>query len=184
VTDYTELLRRIKARAHEDDPTVPLAGGLPATVSQGDIDLAEERLGFALHPLLAAVYKDVANGGFGPDYQLLSLVNGPTAEQVVERYLEARAEGAGTEWAWPEGLLPVLTWGCAMYACVDCRSEEGTVLLFDPNPGDPDAAWWIDSESLEGWFEHYLNDTGWWVKAEAGDDLDDMPPWPDAKRRN
>jgi len=80
-------------------------------------------------------------------------------------------------------VLPILTWGCGMYACVDCRSDRGTVLLFEPNPGDSDAAWYVDSHSLEDWFEHYINDTGWWNEAEDGDDPDDMPPWRDARAR-
>ncbi|MGW4498952.1 SMI1/KNR4 family protein [Micromonospora sp. NPDC004336] len=183
MTDYTDLLARIAGRARRDEPMMPLPAGLPAPLPQSTIDSVEERLGFGLHPLLAAIYRDFANGGFGPDYQVLSLTDGPTSEQAVECYLQARTRYAGTEWAWPEGVLPILTWGCGMYACVDCRNDQGSVLLFEPNPGDPDAAWWIDSPSLAAWFEHYVNDTGWWVKAEEGEDLDDMPPWPAAKSR-
>ncbi|TYB96370.1 SMI1/KNR4 family protein [Micromonospora sp. WP24] len=183
MTDYTDLLTRIAARAREDEPLTPIATGLPAPLPQEKVTDAEERLGFQLHPLLAAIYRDFANGGFGPDYQLLSLTEGPTSEQAVDLYLEARSSSANTEWAWPEGVLPILDWGCGMYACVDCRSEQGTVLLFEPNPGDPDAAWWIDSRSLSTWLEHYVNDTGWWVKAAEGEDFDELPPWPDAKER-
>jgi hypothetical protein len=183
MTDYTDLLSRISARAHEDEPTTSFPGGLPAPLSSAEIADAEVRLGFSLHPLLVAIYRDVANGGFGPDHQLLSLTGGATPEQAVVVYTQARAENAGTDWAWPEGVLPILDWGCGMYACVDCRSSEGTVLLFEPNPGDPDLAWWIDSPSLAAWFEHYVNDTGWWIKAERGEDLDDMAPWPEAAKR-
>jgi hypothetical protein len=135
-----------------------------------------------VHPLLAAVYRDVANGGFGPDYQLLSLMNGPTAEQAVDLYLTKRGDGAGTEWAWPEGVLPILTWGCAMYACVDCRSEPGTVLLFEPNPGEPELAWYTDTPSLGAWFESYINRTGWWDKLEDGEEPE-MKPWTEYKER-
>jgi SMI1 / KNR4 family (SUKH-1) len=160
---------------------MPLAA-LPAPVRQDGIDRAELRLGFKLHPLLAAVYRDFANGGFGPDYQLLSLVAGPTSEQVVDLYLDNRPLSAGTAWAWPEGVLPILTWGCGMYACVDCRSEHGTVLLFEPNPGDPDLAWYVDATSLDVWFEGYVSVAGWWDKLEAGEEPD-MPLWPDFKER-
>jgi hypothetical protein len=181
VTNYSQLLAHLTDRAREDAPALQLPGGLPEPLSPARIAEAEQRLGFPLHPLLAAIYRDVANGGFGPDYQLLSLIDGPTSEQAVDCYTEARTNYAGTEWAWPEGVLPILTWGCGMYACVDCRSDEGTLLLFEPNPGDPDLAWWIDSPSLTEWLGHYINNTGWWIRAEDGEDLDDMPPWPHAK---
>jgi hypothetical protein len=183
MVDYGPLLARIAARSRDDEPMMPLAEGLPAPLPANKIDLAEQRLGFRLHPLLAVIYGEFANGGFGPDHQLLSLIDGPTSEQAVDRYLDARQGYAGTEWAWPEGVLPILHWGCGMYACVDCRSDQGTVLLFEPNPGDPDEAWYIDSVSLQGWFEHYINDTGWWNRAEEGDEPGDMPPWTDARAR-
>ncbi|MEV0294881.1 SMI1/KNR4 family protein [Nocardia sp. NPDC050710] len=176
MTDYAVLLARISAHVrHGSSP-------LPAPITDTELAEAESRLGFALHPLLADVYRQVADGGFGPDYQLLRLLDGD-AETVVSAYLANRASGAGTEWAWPEGVVPILTWGCGMYACVDCRSEAGTVLLFEPNPGDPDAAWLIDTPSLSQWFEHYLDDTGWWVAAEEGEDVDEMPLWPHARER-
>jgi hypothetical protein len=181
MTDYGAVLARIAARAAEDEPMFPLAGR-SAPLSAEDLAGVERRLGFALHPLLAAVYRGFANGGFGPEYQLLSLVAGPTSEHAVDVYLAKRSGGAGTEWAWPEGVLPILSWGCGMYACVDCRSEQGTVLLFEPNPGDPDLAWYIDAPSLEAWFDSYVSRTGWWDKLKDGDEPD-LPPWPDRKTR-
>lgn len=181
VIDHSDLLARIATRSRADEPMMPLDGGLPAPLPAERIHAAEERLGFRLHPLLAAVYREVANGGFGPDYQLLSLVDGPTSEQAVDHYLRARRDNAGTPWAWPEGVLPILTWGCAMYACVDCRSDDGTVLLFEPNPGDPDEAWYVDAPSLADWFERYITDTGWWNQTDGGDD--DLEPWPEVRSR-
>jgi SMI1 / KNR4 family (SUKH-1) len=183
MVDHTSLLGRIAIRCRGDDPMTPLAEGVPAPLPATRIELAEQRLGFRLHPLLAAIYGELANGGFGPDYQLLSLIDGPTSEQAVDRYLDFRRTYAATAWAWPEGVLPILTWGCGMYACVDCRSDNGTVLLFEPNAGDPDMAWYVDSDSLQEWFEHYINDTGWWRKVEDGEDPEDMRPWTDARGR-
>ncbi|MFI7069289.1 SMI1/KNR4 family protein [Micromonospora sediminicola] len=179
MTDPSLLLDRLARRVRVDEPESPL----PPPLSAARIAEAERRLGFPLHPLLALIYREFANGGFGPDYQLLSLVEGTTDEQAVDSYLEARAADGGSDWAWPEGVLPILDWGCGMYACVDCRTEEGTVLLFEPNPGDPDLAWWVDSPSLAQWLDHYVEDTGWWVRAEDGDDVGEMPPWPHARAR-
>lgn len=72
MVDYTSLLARIATRRRDDDPMMPLAEGVPAPLPATRIELAEQRLGFRLHPLLAAIYRELANGGFGPDYQLLS----------------------------------------------------------------------------------------------------------------
>lgn len=183
MTDHADLLARIAVRTRDDNPMMPLKAGLPDPLTPDLIERAETVLGFRLHPLLAAIYRDFANGGFGPDYQLMSLIDGPTSEQAVSCYIQKRAENAGTAWAWPEGVLPILTWGCGMYACVDCRSHAGTVLLFEPNPGDPDVAWWIDSPTLAEWLEHYIHDTGWWLKAETGEDFAAMSPWAHAAER-
>jgi hypothetical protein len=174
---HADLLERLAGRAHAEHPD------LPAPVDARTIQQAEGDLGFALHPLLRAIYTQVGDGGFGPDYQLLPLAGTSGNESAVSRYMAGREEGEGTDWAWPQGVLPILTWGCAMYACVDCHSADGTVLLFEPNPGDPDEAWYVDSPTLAGWLEHYLADTGWWIAVENGDDVADMAPWPHARER-
>ncbi|MEV4132897.1 hypothetical protein AB0J72_12115 [Dactylosporangium sp. NPDC049742] len=56
------------------------------------------------------------------------------------------------------------------------------MLLFEPNPGVPDLAWYVDATSLEAWFEAYVGRTGWWDMLENGDEPD-MQPWPDFKAR-
>lgn len=66
---------------------------------------------------------------------------------------------------------------------MDCRGDRGAVLPFEPNPGDPDAASYLDSDILEDWFEHYINDTGWWNKLDDGDEPDEMPLWTEARTR-
>jgi hypothetical protein len=68
VIDEAALLARIAHQAHEDNPD------LPAPVNAATIARAEAAAGFPLHPLLAAVYREVADGGFGPDYRLMPLM--------------------------------------------------------------------------------------------------------------
>jgi hypothetical protein len=171
MTDHTDLLARLAAMADEEDPE------RPAPLPTADIRRAEDALGFVLAPLLASVYRKVGNGGFGPDYHLLPLIGEAGSPTAVGRYLDNRTSGGGTVWAWPEGILPILDWGCGMFACVDCRTQAGPVLLFEPNPGDPDLAWYVDSPDLATWLEHCVNDTGWWTQAEDGEDVD-LHPWP------
>jgi len=165
VDDLDDLIRRVAERAASD------SDDLPAPVGDAQIAEAEAQLGFALHPLLARLYRQVADGGFGPDYQLLPLL-GPDSS-VVGDYLERREWSVGAEYPeWPEGVVPILTWGCGMYAGVDCRSEDGKVLLFEPNPysgGSWAQCWFVDSASLAAWLETWLAGTGWF---ESDGDMD------------
>ncbi|MFJ6483951.1 SMI1/KNR4 family protein [Streptomyces sp. NPDC091682] len=107
---------------------------MPEPLDAGEIARAEAILGFALPrppPLPASLYTRVGDGGFGPGQGLLPL------RQAVLAHEERRS----SEWCWPEGVLPVADFGCAMDACVDYRSDTAQVLLFDPNPGEPEPAW-------------------------------------------
>ena len=183
VTDIDDLVGRVAARAAED------SDALPARILDEQIKDAEDQLGFALQPLLARLYREVADGGFGPDYQLLPLL-GP-GESVVGEYLAQREAALGPQQPpepgeavaenalWPEGVVPVLTWGCAMYACVDCFDPDGQVLLFEPNAylgGPGDECWFLDSTSLRAWLETWLAGTGWFE--HDADGRDEMPqPW-------
>jgi len=75
-------------------------------LSARDISNAEQRLGFTIPSVLAAVYTKIANGGFGPVY-------GPPGAH---------------HWQWPEKLLPVVHLGSAMFFCSDCSSDDGMVI--------------------------------------------------------
>ncbi len=94
----------------------------------------------------------------------------------------ASAEG-GTPY-WPAGVLPILDWGCAMYAAVDCLDETATVLLFEPNAMTDDGAeaWFVDAESLAEWLETWLAGTGWY-REDADEDVAEPTPWEAAASR-
>ncbi|WP_030771716.1 MULTISPECIES: SMI1/KNR4 family protein [unclassified Streptomyces] len=180
MTDIDDLVQRVARRAASDGED------LPAPVGVEGIAEAEGRLGFPLHPLLARLYREVADGGFGPDYRLLPLL-GP-GSGVTGEYLTRREASVGVEHPeWPEGVVPILTWGCAMYAAVDCLSEDGQVLLFEPNPyngGSWDTCWFLDSESLAAWLETWLAGTGWFEEdAFDGEDMVEPQPWDQAASR-
>lgn len=179
--DPGDLLRRVAARAAADRPR------LPAPAAADVLVRAEARLGFPLPALLARLYREVADGGFGPEYHLLPLLDGP-GESVVTGYEQQRAESAADpdHPSWPAGVVPLLTWGCGMYAAVDCTTPEGRVLLFEPNPysgGSWAGCWFEDAPGLAAWLEAWLAGTGWYdEEADLPDAL--MPrPWPDAESR-
>jgi hypothetical protein len=173
VTALRDLIARVAAKAEATSRT------LPPTVSAEDVASAEAVLGFTLPPLLAGLYREVANGGYGPDYQLLPLVG--TGRTVLSEYQSERSASAEGETPyWPAGVLPILDWGCAMYAAVDCRSEAATVLLFEPNAMTDDgaAAWFVDAPSLAEWLETWLAGTGWYREdADEDDNVAEPTPW-------
>jgi hypothetical protein len=173
------LLTQLAARARAERPTTG-SRSLPGPLDAASLARAESDLGFPLPPLLAALYERVADGGFGPEYGLLSLYDDLDGENgVVPAYL---ANLGDPEWPWPAGVLPISHWGCGMYACVDTRSPDLTVLLFEPNPGDPDLAWYVDSPSLEQWLRTWLDGTGWYAD-EDGAAAEDLRPWTDYHAR-
>ncbi|WP_218020104.1 hypothetical protein [Nocardia anaemiae] len=83
--------------------------------------------------------------------------------------------------------MPILTWGCGMYAGVNCFSEDGQVLLFEPNPdsdGSGDQCWFLDSAGLAAWLETWLTGTGWFEEeAVDRDDVVEPQPWGQATSR-
>ncbi|MFD9045542.1 SMI1/KNR4 family protein [Streptomyces zaomyceticus] len=179
MTPLEDLVARVAAKAKTTSTTLP-----PAATAE-ELASAEAVLGFALPPLLASLYRDVANGGWGPDYQLLPLVG--SGRTVLSEYRSERSASAEeTTPYWPAGVLPILDWGCAMYAAVDCRTETAPVLLFEPNAIDDDgaAAWFVDGESLAEWLETWLAEKGWYREDAADDeDVKEPTPWEQAASR-
>ncbi|QIQ03521.1 SMI1/KNR4 family protein [Streptomyces liangshanensis] len=194
MSDHDELIRRVRTLAVQE------SSPLPPCVDSAAVAEAERLLGFGLPPLLVRLYAEVANGGFGPDYTLFPLLG--EGQTVVSEYGEQRpvqpAEPAGSigpaepeetwdsEPHWPHGVLPVLEWGCAMYAAVDCLRPDAPVLLFEPNGYVDDWAevWFRDAPSLSEWLLRWVNGTGWWEEdATRSEDAVVPVPWPEAADR-
>ncbi|WP_406172693.1 SMI1/KNR4 family protein [Streptomyces sp. NBC_00996] len=181
MTEIEQLLARVASEARNTRPWG--WPSLPEPVDAAALSRAEAALGFALPPLLAALYLRIGDGGFGPEYGLLPLLDGPPSGEpaVVPQYLANRESGRkDPDWPWPEGILPISHWGCGMYACVDCHSPEGPVLLFEPNADEADHAWYVDAPDLTTWMTAWLDGTGWY---EESNDSTDMAPWPDFRIR-
>ncbi|MFH9350412.1 SMI1/KNR4 family protein [Kitasatospora sp. NPDC017646] len=175
MTDLSALVLRVRERA------VQQAEALPACVTDQDIAVAERELGFALPALLNRLYRQVANGGFGPEYTLLPLIG--AGRTAVSEYGPLRS--AASEY-WPQGVLPILDWGCGMYAALDCLDPAAPVLLFEPNAGPEDwaDAWFLDSPSLAQWLGSWLEGTGWWEEeVMMAEDAQEPVPWSDASQR-
>ncbi|MGV9561915.1 SMI1/KNR4 family protein [Streptomyces sp. NPDC003480] len=181
MTEIEQLLDRVADQARNTRPWG--WPSLPEPVEKAALTRAEEALGFSLPQLLAELYLRIGDGGFGPGYGLLPLLDSPPSSEpaAVPQYLANRESGRkDPEWPWPEGILPISHWGCGMYACVDCRTPHGTVLLYEPNADEADHAWYVDAPALTEWLQVWLDGTGWYEESHDGPD---PTPWPDFRIR-
>lgn len=138
------------------------------------LSLFEKSLGCRLPPLLRRMYCEVANGGFGESYGLIGLVAGArddTNRDVQQLFRDFRKPDRNDpKWRWPDGLLPVIHLGCAMYLCIDCLSSNGRVWLFEPNIHEDGRSWKSSfipfSPSLRKMMDDWLDGKDLWTIAE------------------
>src|SRR5262249_7834402 len=97
----------------------------PAT--DADVVSAESYLGYRLPTLLRRIYLDVADGGFGPGYGLFPVLKGRDEPGQDESLVVVRNKLAPDP-RWIPELLPICDWGCAIWSCLDCRSDDGPIV--------------------------------------------------------
>ena len=132
--------------------------------SNAQIEAAEAQVGWRLPALLRNIYMQVGNGGFGPGYGLLGVGGGATsyvgpitfsAIELHAAFLVRRELPP----PWPRHFLPIVDWGCEIYAVLDCASDEGPVYALDPNRHG-DGPWRCDCKvhgaTLEAWLRRWL----------------------------
>ena len=172
-----DLVNRVRAwaRACADDRGIRL----PALATAEQIAHAETMLGHMLHPLLKRLYREIANGGFGPDgWRLIPAESLAMSPGVTVPPGQPRC--------WPDRVVAVMDVGCAMLSAVDCSDSAGRVLMMDPNAfdsGQPEA-WSLDAPTLAQWLESWLDGTSWLVEQDV--DIEDIAwpvPWSDAPAR-
>jgi hypothetical protein len=134
------------------------------------LERAEVALSRRLPSTLRQAFLTIGDGGFGPGYGLLPLfpVSGAdVGESIVELYrgLSSRAP-EDPAWIWPAHLVVFCDWGCAIRSCVDCSSENGAVVTFDPSRheiGGPMSLMFAQTHSsIEAWFKDWLDDVKIW----------------------
>jgi hypothetical protein len=133
-----DLITRIQRRASNprtrtDMADIPLPPQF-APISAAQLKRSEHRLGFPLPPFLAEVYQRVGNGGFGPGHGLIGLAGGFTHDRgktIIKLYHSYHVKTPNDPtWQWPDRLVPICDWGCAIFSCVDC--DRGSIITFDP----------------------------------------------------
>jgi hypothetical protein len=164
------LRERISSPVRRTDMTDVVPTEVRPPVTASCLAKAEGHLGFPLVTLLKSIYLEVGNGGFGPGYGLISLGGGATfneSESIVDLYKAFhQSDPEDRLWNWPDRLVPICTWGCAIYSCVDCSGLDGPVILFDPNGRGPDTGWEDafrrEFDSLQGWLTAWLDGVNLW----------------------
>jgi hypothetical protein len=140
------------------------APSAPPPASAEAILATEAACGVALPRLLARLYREVANGGFGPAYGLLGVADGH------------RDDRGRTIWRWdhdgPAALLAICHWGCGIYSLVDASDRGARMWGYDPNPGPADdRALYPQPYGLATWLARWLEGRAhqpWLIEDEAG----------------
>jgi hypothetical protein len=116
------IAQRIRAKAPP--------GTLPPPAAPEAVAHLEATVGHPMPPLLKRIYLEVADGGFGRWGGALSLTEDRDDPPVPEAY-EAWREGYGP--GYPRAVVPLLTWGCAIWSLVDYSTPDGRMWGWDPN---------------------------------------------------
>src|SRR4051794_10987024 len=110
-----EIVAKVAARAADprrradmDTPPTPVPLADPALLQR-----IEAELGFRLPSLLKRLYLEVGDGCFGPGYGLF----GATGHWLSdEPFTLAELYRINHKGDWPDGLVPICDWGCAIWS--------------------------------------------------------------------
>ena len=164
--DHDTLIGLLKARAADPKRRTELELGPIETARRTfgrffsvdrpmDVAAAEAALSVAFPPLLARVYTEVGNGGFGPGAGLLSL------ERLVRETRELRS-GAPLprNRAWPADLVTVVERSPG-WTCVDTRRDD--IVEWDPEDLEEFSSearfrksFAVVAPSVEAWLERWV----------------------------
>lgn len=126
--DDDEIIARIREQ-HTD---------LPPPAPPGAVAELEGVVGHPMPVLLKRIYLEVADGGFGRWGEALSLAGDDPYQfsdsgHLVEVYLSWIEGGPERGFVHPPAVVPLLTWGCAIWSLVDYSTTEGRIWGWDPN---------------------------------------------------
>jgi hypothetical protein len=120
-----DLLSRVAARASNPKTIIDAAMGEGVTITPTptinavakitDIEKVQKEIGMSLPQPLAEILLNVGNGGFGPGYGLFS------TDDLIKNYREIMAD---EDLSMEASYLPILTWGCDIYACIDTQNPD------------------------------------------------------------
>jgi hypothetical protein len=151
-----------KTRTDQTDVYLPEIG---KRLAENEVGAIEHELGLAIPETLRRLYTEIGDGGFGPGYGFLKMKKAmsPRDDTVVGLYQAFRdTDPSDPTWKWPEGLLLISDWGCAIRTGVMCATNR--IVVFDPNLHDSDwAATFLDQRcTLDVWLEKWCDGVDLW----------------------
>jgi hypothetical protein len=151
----SELIEKIQNYLDSPDYEGNLHISEPLSIDE--LEAVEGELGFRLPTLLRDLYIQVGNGGFGPGYGILGLKDGWADDEdrsAFDLYQELFIENPQNpqDYYWPDKLLPICDWGCAIYSCLDCTREDGPIWTWER--GELRSV--SEASSLNEWLENWL----------------------------
>ena len=165
--ELVDLLRVRIVQSATDHGSAQLSSEV---ASVAELDAAERTLGYRIPPPVRFVYSNVANGGFGPGYGLVGIgggmtgfMNGTRRWHCEDEYVSQLQQDG---FRWPEGVLPICDWGCAIFSCVDCSSPDARIsrafldAMVDglPDPIRPEGYGFVD------WLVAWANGVDLWTE--------------------
>ncbi|MCY1013652.1 SMI1/KNR4 family protein [Nannocystis pusilla] len=132
----------------------------------GQLAAIEKKLGVELPPGLRAFYRNIGDGGAGPDHGLFAAAElEPRRPGTAYPGIAAlRALGARTDAQPPEptyadlspsrltGIVTILSSGCSLYSGVVCTGDVGRIVHWD------DDRIVETDDTLAAWYERWLDD--------------------------
>ena len=151
-----EIIAKVAARAADPKRRIDLEvhDTPPQPLSEPDFLTGLERdLGFALPSLLKTLYLEVGDGGFGPGCGMFGARSGHWLSD--EPFTLAETYHVNHKGNWPDKLVPICDWGCAIFGCIDCASGEYLMVTSDPN--EYLTEFWPEGISFRDWIEAWAD---------------------------
>lgn len=113
--------------------------------SDADIERFEAWLGGELPPLLARIYREVANGGVGPSGGLIGIPPDGYHVAVLEDWGSVVRDGE----------MPIVDWGCGGFSTIEVHDPDASVTTSQPGRDGPVVESEHDTlhEFLQAWLE-------------------------------
>ena len=157
---------RAQSKATRTDHTDVYLPTIRKPLSSKSADAVEATLGFNLPVTLRRIYTEIGDGGFGPGYGFLPMIEpiSKNDDSVLNLYsLFREGDPKQPTWHWPKTVLPIVDFGCAIRACVECDS--GQIIVDDPNIDTLTTQTFLDQQqSLDEWLADWCDGEDLWER--------------------